>query len=221
MDAPAPAGQPLAVFDFDGTLTHADSLLPFFRETAGRFGAWTGFGLLSPVLGALAVGACGNQPAKERFVKWFLAGRSREQLAAVGGRFAAGRLRWLENPAALARVDWHRDQGHRLILLSASLREYLEPWAQAHGWDELVCTELEYQQDRVSGRLRGRNVQGLEKVRRMQERYPDWAARETWAYGDSRSDRPLLQLARHAEFRPFRSANWRSLALARTWRCLR
>lgn len=221
MDTPAPAGQPLAVFDFDGTLTHADSLLPFFREAAGRLGAWAGFGLLSPVLAALAVGACGNQAAKERFVKWFLAGRSRQNLSALGGEFAHGRLKWLENPNALERVEWHRAQGHRLVLLSASLREYLEPWARSRGWDELICTELEYRQDLVSGRLCGNNVHGLEKVRRMQVRYPDWATRETWAYGDSRSDQPILNLATHAEFRPFRPVNWRSLALATTWRCLR
>ncbi len=221
MNAPAPAGQPLAVFDFDGTLTYADSLLPFFRETAGRLGAWAGFGLLSPVLGALAFRLCGNQAAKERFVRWFLAGKSSKELAALGSRFAAGRLCWLENPTALERVEWHRVQGHRLVLLSASLREYLEPWAISRGWDELVCTELEYQQDRASGRLSGRNVHGLEKVRRMQARYPDWAARETWAYGDSRSDQPLLDQAKHAEFRPFRPTHWRSLALARIWQSLR
>lgn len=221
MNAPAPPGQPLAVFDFDGTLTYADSLLPFFRETRGRLGAWAGFALLSPVLGALALGWCRNQRAKERFVKWFLAGRTRAELASFGARFATQRLRWLENPIALERVEWHRAQGHRLVLLSASLREYLEPWARSRGWAELVCTELEFEQDRATGRLAGRNVQGQEKVRRMRERYPDWSDRETWAYGDSRSDQPLLQLARHAEFRPFRSADWRSQARTRTWRCLR
>jgi phosphatidylglycerophosphatase C len=221
METPVPAGQPLAVFDFDGTLTYADSLLPFFRETAGRLGAWAGFGLLSPVLGALALRLCGNQAAKERFVRWFLAGQTSMELSAAGARFATGRLRWLENPVALARVEWHRAHGHRLVLLSASLREYLDPWAYSHRFDDLVCTELEYREDCATGRLAGRNVLGIEKVRRVHETFPDWSNRETWAYGDSRSDQPLLKLARHAEFRPFRSAKWRSLSLAHTWRCLR
>jgi HAD superfamily phosphoserine phosphatase-like hydrolase len=165
--------------------------------------------------------AYGNQPAKERFVKWLLARRTRGEMNPLGARFASDRLRWLEHPAALERVEWHRVQGHRLGLLTASLREYLEPRARSQGWDELICTGLEYQQDRATGRLAGRNVQGFDKVRRMQEGHSDWAVREAWAYGDSRPDQPLLNLATHAEFRPFRPANWRSLALNRTGRCLR
>jgi HAD superfamily hydrolase (TIGR01490 family) len=99
-------------------------------------------------------------------------------------------------PAGLRRIAWHRDQGHRLILVSASVDLYLQPVATRLGFDHLVCTRATLV---PSPHLVGPNCRGDEKVRRLlQEPYAqDLAWEESWAYGDSVSDLPLLERCGH------------------------
>ena len=93
------------------------------------------------------------------------------------------------------RVAWHRDRGHETVIVSASFRNYLDPIAARLGIDAVLATELEVGPDgRLTGRLRGPNVRGIEKVRRLEQ----WFGGEPvylWAYGDSGGDRELLALA--------------------------
>ena len=45
------------------------------------------------------------------------------------------------------------------------------------------------------------------KVRRIRELIPDVEEFETYAYGDTKGDLPMLEFAKHSEFRPFRTEN--------------
>ncbi|WP_233464857.1 haloacid dehalogenase-like hydrolase [Paraburkholderia madseniana] len=59
-------------------------------------------------------------------------------------------------------------------------------------------TELEFRDDRFYGRLPSPNCWGPEKVRRLQRRFGDSQPRVLYVYGDSRGDREMLALAKHA-----------------------
>ena len=54
------------------------------------------------------------------------------------------------------------------------------------------------------GRCDGDNCHGQEKVRRIKEAYPLDQYREIYAYGDTGGDRPMLGLATHSFYKPFR-----------------
>jgi phosphatidylglycerophosphatase C len=69
---------------------------------------------------------------------------------------------------------------------------------------ELVASRLDVQHGRLTGRLLGKNCHGEEKVKRIVERYPLNEYDEIYAYGDDHSDKPMLKLATHSFFRPFR-----------------
>jgi phosphatidylglycerophosphatase C len=105
----------------------------------------------------------------------------------------AGRIR----PDMADRVAWHRRSGHELVLVSASLTAYLEPFARHLGLDQVIATQLEVGPDGVlTGRLAGPNVRGAEKAIRLRR----WLGEdpvEIWAYGDSAGDREMLQMADH------------------------
>ena len=68
----------------------------------------------------------------------------------------------------MQRADWHRTQGHRLVIISASLGAYLRPIGERLRFDAVLATELEAGPDgRLTGRIAGENVRGPEKARRL------------------------------------------------------
>lgn len=187
----------LAAFDFDGTISRRDSLLPFLVAVRGRAAVAGAIARLTPQLAAMAVGRGDRDATKERLVAALLTGHSARELHAAGRRHADNLARHLR-PATLERVAWHRNEGHRLVMISASPSVYLEPLAAELGFDALLATELEVGDGRLTGRLAGTNVRGPEKVARLDLWLGDRRPTEMWAYGDSAGDRELLDRADHA-----------------------
>jgi HAD superfamily hydrolase (TIGR01490 family) len=131
----------------------------------------------------------------------FLAGLPEVDLCRLGESFANGVLPGLVRPAALTRIAWHREQGHRLVLVSASLEAYLEPWGRQAGFDDILATRLESINGRLTGRFAGPNCRDAEKVVRLRELVGPIDGVVLHAYGDSRGDRELLAVADHPHFK--------------------
>lgn len=184
----------IALFDFDGTLSTADTLRDFTVRLVGRGRYWLGFARLVPTLIRFKAGRMSHHEAKTRFVETYYRKRS----VALVGEFAAAycreRLPKLLDPDAYARATWHRDQGHKVVVVSASLSLWLKPWCDTEGFD-LIATEPEVDGDTMTGTLRNGNCYGEHKVERIRERYDLENYRRIFAYGDSPSDYPMLRLA--------------------------
>lgn len=200
---------PIAAFDFDGTISDRDSLKDFARFAAG----WPRYASACLRTAPTAIlWACGlrtRQETKAAFLARCLRGLSRGQLSELAQHYAAHRLPRLIRPDMLARIQAHQQQGHRLILVSASVSLYLQPWAQATGFDAVLATELTYANETFQGEFATPNCWGAEKVRRLSQWLGTPAPKLTYAYGDSRGDREMLAQAqhpwlrgKHAEFPP-------------------
>jgi len=134
--------------------------------------------------------------AKVALVGRLLRGVSADELAAQGERYASHLARRLR-PDMVERLEWHRGQGHEIVIVSASLAVYLEPLGRDLGATAMLATGLEVGPDgRLTGRLQGANVRGPEKVARLKA-FLAGETCELWAYGDSTGDRELLALADH------------------------
>jgi len=194
-------GQPVstrpvvAAFDVDGTITTRDCVTPFLLRAAGRRLVLT---LLGHPLALAAAAVHRDRDRVKELACSALRGLDGSTLDAVGVSFANEiASRWLRDDT-VARLRRHRELGHRVILASASLDPYLVPLGRVLEVDDVVCTRLERGPDgRLTGRLVGANCRGGEKARRVAEwlqtkRLTD---AELWAYGDSRSDRELLDAA--------------------------
>lgn len=192
----------IAAFDFDGTLTHRDTLLPFLRFLCGPRALTRSLLRHSLSLGAAVTL---DQPAqrdgvKERVLRELLAGRGHDDVQAAGERFArrlgqgppGTRLR----ATPISRWHWHRERGHDLVIVSAALEAYVAPFARALGGGATVLATrlLVAENGALTGGLAGLNCRGAEKVRRLREWNPRPDA-ELWAYGDSSGDRELLAAA--------------------------
>jgi phosphatidylglycerophosphatase C len=89
------------------------------------------------------------------------------------------------------------------ILVSASLEIYLLPWAKTIGLDQVIGTRLAVQNGLLTGRIIGQNCYGAEKVKRLQAVLGDLSQYCIYAYGDSRGDRELLEIATCPYYRPW------------------
>ena len=192
----------LALFDFDGTLTRRDSLLHFTEYAVGRTRLVAGLMTLSPWLVAMRSGLVSNHRTKERYFARFFGGMEATRFEAVARRYALERLDRIVSPVALDRLEWHRRAGHTVVVVSASCRQWLEPWCTARG-AALICTELEVDEGRITGRLAGPNCHGPQKVVRIRAELDPERFERVFAYGDSRGDREMLAIADEPFYRTF------------------
>lgn len=200
----------VAAFDFDGTITKRDTLLSFLFYVAGRWPAVRKLTKLTPHFLEYLVNRLTRQQAKEMILQSFFAGMPISQLEELGKSFAdSDELRRLIYPDALERIDWHRRQQHRCILVSASIDIYLKPWSQKAGFDDLICSTLEVDDNGiVSGHLQGLNCWGAEKERRLEEIVGPRGNFILYAYGDSRGDYELLSVADYPFFKTMPSSSY-------------
>lgn len=192
----------LAAFDFDGTISRRDTLIPFLVGVAGPrdfASAWARIGSLA-ARRRLDVGD--RDEVKAQLVRLLLAGRTQRDLEARGERYArdlltGDRLR----PLVVDRVQAHRDRGDLCVLVSASLVYYLEPIADELGIDGVVGVRPESVDGVLTGELTRPNVRADQKVVQLDEwlvagnRRP--AAGERSAYGNTSGDHALLAAADH------------------------
>jgi phosphatidylglycerophosphatase C len=180
----------VALFDLDGTLTWRDTLFPFLMSylrlhprRAPRL--WR----LPWVLACYAARGRDRGILKSRVISMVMGGASRTDVdrcaeAFVDALTRRSRLR----PAALTVLDAHRAAGDHLVLLSASPDLYVPRIGRSLGFERTLCTEVQWQGDRLVGALSTPNRRGVEKSRCLvwlREQYPGLPI---VAYGNSASD---------------------------------
>lgn len=191
----------VAAFDFDGTITQRDTLMGFLSHVAGPAAVAGALARHSKLLVRGRTDGAARDRAKELVVGRVLRGRSRDELHEAGRHYAAS-LPPRFRPETLEHLEQHRRNGHRTVIVSASLVYYLEPAAKALGIDGVIGVQMAF--DEVSlctGRLEGANVRGAEKERRLRQWLgadgADPQRLELWAYGNSSGDDDLLAMADH------------------------
>lgn len=192
----------LALFDFDGTITTHDSFRDFliFMSGKGRFvlrilqvSHW----LLAYVLRLVT-----NQVAKQKVTGMFLAGMSRAEFDIIAQQFVKQQLNKIVRPSAMKKILWHLQNGHRVVVVSASFADYLKFWCKQHQL-ELIATELEEKDGCLTGMFATSNCYGPEKVRRIKERLNLDEYETIYAYGDSRGDKEMLEISHEKGYRVF------------------
>lgn len=199
-------GRPVvAAFDFDGTLTWRDTLLPFLRRLLGTPRLLWVLAVCSPWLAAFVLRLISNHRAKAVLLRAALAGRQTAAVEQVALAFVRHDLPLQWRPWALRQLIAHQKAGHRCVLVSASTSPYMHLVGQSLGVDAVLCTEMEVVDGRYTGRMATANCHGDEKVRRLQAwlaaNHDEPGGVELHAYGDTQGDLPLLRMARTAWYR--------------------
>ena len=192
----------LALFDFDGTITKNDSMLGFTKFAVGKSRYFLGLLVLSPVFAALSLKVISNTRAKEYWLKYYFSGWDIERLNLAGSEYSRSCIDKIVRKAALNQLLWHQSQGHQIVIVSASLENWLQDWCLRHGYT-LLATQLDVQQGKVSGKLASPNCYGQEKVRRIKQAFDLGEVDYIYAYGDSAGDKQMLAEADDSYYRFF------------------
>ena len=184
----------LALFDFDGTITADDSLIKFIRFVVGDAKFVTGMIVLSPMLTAYKLKLIPNYKAKQYMLTYFFKGMSEEKFKQVANEYSLKHIDTIIRPKAMEKIAWHKEQGHKIVIVSASIECWLKPWCDKNNLD-LIATKLKITQGIVTGKFLTKNCYGIEKANRVQEKYNLDDYDHIYAYGDSRGDKELLELA--------------------------
>ncbi len=192
----------VAAFDLDGTFIRGNSMTEYLRLIHSKRMLFGGALRLGPVLGAYQMGRMPRREAKERVLSYFFGGMEMAYLEKKGVILAEEILPNKIRPKALARLQWHQEQGHRCVLVTASLSFWTHSFAQKYGL-ELIATRPEVSEGKFTGRLLGPNNYGPEKVNRLDQLVLLDQVDYLYAYGDTAGDRELLARADEGLFRPF------------------
>lgn len=192
----------VAAFDFDVTMTTKDTFFPFLVAAFGRVKVYLAFASLGLQGLLVLLRLSSRDKFKEKVIYKLFCNAPVDDLTRIGEIYAE-HIITLIRPKALERLEWHRKNNHRLVMVSASLDLYLEPVVAALNFDNLLCTRLNKKDGKFTGYLNGENCRGQGKVNYLKELLGDLNQVELYAYGDSQGDKEMLEIATHSFFRPF------------------
>jgi HAD superfamily hydrolase (TIGR01490 family) len=195
--------QKIAFFDVDGTITDADTMLAFIQFAKGRPRYYLGMLLVSPWLVALRLGLISTQLAKEKLLHFFFNGMPIENFTFMGQRFGEEVLPSMIRPKAWSAIVKHIELGHQVALVTASSDIWLRQ-AFSQLPVNIISTQLELVNGRITGKISGKNCNGDEKLNRIKENYPMEEYEYVCSYGDTNGDRAMLAATTIHFFKPFR-----------------
>lgn len=184
----------LALFDFDGTITSREMLPDFFKLAIPRRRVQIGSVLLAPLIVGYKLGWVSGVVVRAAIVRLGFSGVPLESYRSHGLAFAAETLPAVIRPEAMARIQWHRARGDRVVVVSGALDVYLAHWCESQGL-ELICSTLEHRDGRLTGRYQGAQCVSAAKREQVLARVNPTEFSEVFAYGDTIEDRELLDLA--------------------------
>lgn len=198
---PKPEIMKLAIFDLDNTLIAGDSdcLWGEFLSEHGHVDSETYKASHDKFYQDYLDGELDIDAFLEFQLK-ALADNDRIELESWRKDYIEEKIRALILPKAVELVEKHRQNGHELLIITATNRFLTEPIANAFGISELIACEPEILNGQYTGRAIGIPSFAEGKV----TRFKDWlsennkALDESWFYSDSHNDIPLLREVDHA-----------------------
>jgi len=181
--------QRIAVFDFDGTIIHGDSVVDMLLYARKKGLVNAGQILYAALAGALYRLHLISPMASKRAAHAFLKTLSDEDRKAFLRDFAQT-LFDRARPEALQQIEDHRKAGDLFVLCSASGECYMRYVADLLHADALLCTPCD-----AKGLPTGPNCRGKEKVHRVKQWMKEMHmenAQLVAGYGDTAGDAPIL-----------------------------
>ena len=194
---------PVVAFDFDGTLTRSDTLVPFLRSLVGA--RRTAQGLVAAQWAWRPRNEAGRDRAKRTLIRTTTQGLLHRDVAAAGEAWADQQLLRRLRTDVVARLLAHRAAGDRVVLVSAGLAVYIEPFASLVGVTDVMCCRLETDSAGLcTGEFIGENPRGQIKADLIRTRLPPETG-VAYSYGnDPIGDGPMLAMADHPVLVPRR-----------------
>lgn len=204
----------IGLFDFDGTLVEGDSFIRFGIFAVGKAKFYTSVARATPWLIGWKTGMMSSSKAKEKLFGFLFRGMMKREFENKGELFASEITKMLR-PEVYQDLIRLRDAGVEVVIASASVEEWIRPWAKTQGVDCVIGTQVEVDgEGRLTGSFSTPNCLGKEKVMRVREylrkklmddkretlfgnEEDDLKGLEISAWGNLPDDKWMLEMADH------------------------
>lgn len=214
----------IAFFDLDNTILSGSSgsYLAVYSYKMGLLGRGElAYGIYSSLL--YRAGFMDSGGIVDRWVAKYR-GWPEEKIRGLSSSFFKDVLAGMVRRGAREAVEFHRSNGGKTVILSASTTYICEQVQRHLGMDDCICTSLEVQNGVLTGRLAGKYCYGTEKLNRVilycaSKRR---SLEDAFYYADSPADLPVLdkvgfpmcvtprrRLRRVARLRAWPVLNWK------------
>lgn len=187
----------LALFDFDGTITTKDTLKEFLKYSLGVPKYFTGLVRFSPTYLLWKLGFVNADQAKEKLLAQHFKGMEEAEFKMMAARFSLEKIDTFTREHAIELMQKHKERGHRVIVVSASMSCWLWPWCDKNNV-ELLSTKLYFEKSKVAGCFSTPNCNHEEKLRRIENHLNIDDYKNIFAYGNSRGDDAMMSIATHS-----------------------
>lgn len=190
-------------FDFDGTLVKFDSFIKFARFSLSLKNFVKGLLYSMPWLIGWKLRICSSSKAKQHLFNSWFKGWDLKTFDSKCNEFSPIIEEGI-NGDIIKLLHDHQISGCEIVIVSASIGNWIRPWASLYSINDVLATELEIDKyGKLTGMFSTLNCLGQEKVNRILSKYGDINEYESWAYSDSDNDLPLLSIVNHGFKVPF------------------
>jgi len=187
----------LALFDFDGTLTSKDSLGEFLKYSVPRDTYLLKMFKFLPDFILYKLKLIRNDISKQNLFALFYTGIDESEFRKTALEFSLNEIDKIIRKDRLELLKKHQQNGDRVIIVSASMKCWLQPWCDKNNI-ELLSTQLEFIDSKFTGKFLTPNCYGDEKANRINQHININDYDTIYAYGDSAGDDAMLALADEA-----------------------
>ncbi len=194
----------IAAYDFDGTITTCDTFVDFTIFSKGHFRALFAFILFSPLIIATKLHIYPNWKAKQRIFQHLFRGIKISDFNQMCKNYYDKRHNRIIRKSAMESIQEHVQKNDTIVIISASISNWVRPFANALDIPHVLCTEIDTDMDGfISGQFATNNCYGSEKVKRLLQYFPDRESYQLISYGDSAGDKELLNFSDKAFYKSF------------------
>jgi len=195
----------IVAFDFDGTLTKKDSFLRFITFSKGKTQLYLSLPYILILWGLFKVKILKRQYAKEAIFSYFFKGMSIEDFDTDCRAFSKD-IDVILRAKVKEKIAEYLKQDCKLVIVSASIENWIKPWALKNNIEMIVSTQAEVNASgKITGKFKTLNCVGQEKVNRFLEAFPNREDYKLIVYGDSDGDKELMALANESHFNYFKA----------------
>lgn len=191
----------LYLFDFDGTLTHRDTMFLFLKfYSPKKF--YIQFLKHSPLFVLLKLGLIDAEKVKKSFISSVLKGKRKPLLEKKAQEFFDNYGKEIMRENALefiGKIDHTQTQSY---IVTASLDIWVKPFADGLQM-RLLATQAEFKDEIFTGNFIGKNCNGDEKKCRIEKEFEGNKFDKTIAFGDTNGDRQMMEWADESHYRFF------------------
>jgi phosphatidylglycerophosphatase C len=189
----------LVLIDFDGTITNIDSFVLFTYHSVSiirlaRYWTKTMFKLLFT--------SSKKAELKQQFFLDNFKNFPEEKFQYICDDFIKKYFNTIIKSSFLQYLSKVIPQDE-VVIVSASINKYLKPWCDKIGV-KLICTELEIENELLSGYFSTPNCNNYQKVKRIKSKYNLKKFSEIHVFGNSKGDEEMMKLASKSFYNYFK-----------------